>query len=76
LLLGGRIERETEKFLKTYFVEQALKPRGVLEAAFYRLPYEPYKPVRQQLLTILREVNRIRAASGLEVLSDMCSATD
>jgi hypothetical protein len=67
-----RIEKETEKFLKTSFVEQALKRKETLEASFYTLPFEPYKPVRQQLLTILREVNRLRSRQGLEPLSREC----
>jgi hypothetical protein len=67
-----RIEQETEKWLKAYMVERALTKKETLEASFYRLPYEPYKPVRQQLLTILREVNRVRGRAGLEPLSREC----
>ena len=67
-----RIERETEKWLKAHMVERALTKKEILEASFYRLPYESYKPVRQQLLTILREVNRVRGQEGLEPLSDSC----
>lgn len=40
------IEQETEKWLKAYMVERALTKKELLEASFYRLPYEPYKPVR------------------------------
>jgi len=67
-----RIEVEREKSLKTELVDRALEPREALEATVYNLPFEPYKPIRQQLLTILREVNRVRSASGLEALSDLC----
>lgn len=67
-----RIEQETEKWLKAYMVERALTKKEILEASFYRLPYEPYKPVRQQLLTILREVNRVRGRASLEPLSHEC----
>jgi hypothetical protein len=66
------IDKETEKLLKASFVEQALKRKETLEASFYHLPFEPYKPVRQQLLTILREVNRFRSREGLEPLSYEC----
>jgi hypothetical protein len=67
-----RIAVEHEKTLKTQLVERALEPREALEATVYTLPFEPYKPIRQQLLTIVREVNRVRARAGLEALSDMC----
>ncbi len=33
------------------------------------LPYEPYAPVRQQLLTLLRLVNRLRQSVGREAIS-------
>jgi hypothetical protein len=33
------------------------------------LPYEPYAPVRQQLLNILRLVNRVRHFVGREPIS-------
>lgn len=31
-----------------------------------RIPFEPYAPVRRQLLNILRAVNRVRQAAGFE----------
>jgi hypothetical protein len=34
--------------------------------ALSRIPFEPYAPVRRQLLNILRAVNRRRRAAGLE----------
>ena len=33
---------------------------------FYTLPFEPYAPVRQQFLNLLRRVNRKRAEARLE----------
>lgn len=35
---------------------------------FWKLPFEPYAPVRQQQLEILRQVNAKRKAAGLEKL--------
>lgn len=37
-----------------------------LAAAFARIPFEPYAPVRRQLLNILRAVNRVRKQAGFE----------
>ena len=36
---------------------------------FWTLPYEPYAPVRKQLLSVLRQVNRERERSGLPKIS-------
>jgi hypothetical protein len=36
------------------------------------LPFEPYAPVRSQLLCILRAVNRARAAAGLPEVPRTC----
>jgi hypothetical protein len=62
-----RIDRGTELNLKAYFEEIATKYSAAgIERQFRRLPFQPYAPVRQQLLGMLREVNRRRAAAGLE----------
>jgi hypothetical protein len=34
----------------------------------YNLPFEPYAPVRQQMLNILRLVNKKRKEAGYELL--------
>jgi hypothetical protein len=39
-----------------------------LRAMFWNLPYEPYAPVRKQLLRVLRQVNAKRLAMGYERL--------
>lgn len=53
--------------LKSYLVGLAVH-RSVenLIAEFRRIPFEPYAPVRRQLLNILRAVNRARHAAGFE----------
>jgi hypothetical protein len=62
-----RIDRGTELNLKAYFEEVATKYSAAgLSRQFRRLPFQPYGPVRQQLLGILDEVNRRRKAAGLE----------
>ena len=40
-----------------------------LAAEFADLPFEPYAPVRQQLLNLVRYINRRREAASLEPLS-------
>jgi hypothetical protein len=61
-----RIEQETYKDLKAYFLDLAAK-RSVasLEAEFRAIPFEPYAPIRSQVLRILRAVNRARQVAGL-----------
>ncbi|MCA9439140.1 MAG: hypothetical protein KC978_25370, partial [Candidatus Omnitrophica bacterium] len=39
-----------------------------LSRELWRLPFEPYAPVRRQLLCILRAVNKKRKEAGYEVL--------
>jgi hypothetical protein len=62
-----RIEKEEYKRMKAYFVDLAVR-RSVetLCQEFGRIPFEPYAPVRRQLLSILRSVNRERKTAGFE----------
>jgi hypothetical protein len=61
------IERPRYLQLKAWFLDLATH-RNVdnLALAFYRLPFEPYAPVRRQLLNILRAVNRVRRKAGFQ----------
>jgi hypothetical protein len=68
-----RVERDTEAMLKCHFAGLALgcsTPR--LKAAIYNLPFEPYAPIRRQLLGLVRAMNRIRKAASLELLPYSC----
>ena len=59
------IAQEPFRELQAYWVEQATRwsaRRFALE--FYGLPFEPYAPVRRQLLRLLRDVNRVRKRAG------------
>lgn len=67
-----RIERETYRDIKAYFLENARRSQSFLERTFFTLPFEPYSPVRTQLFLLHRRVNRIRRESGLEELSQRC----
>ena len=62
-----RLDRSVCQGLKQRFAAAALtRPLAELVREFQGLPYEPYAPVRDQLRTLLRAVNRQRRAAGLE----------
>ena len=64
-----RIDQESYKGLKAYLVD--LAPRRSVEAMteeFGMLRFEPYAPVRRQLLNLLRAVNRTRKRAGFETV--------
>lgn len=62
-----QIDRTQYRDLKAYFLDIAThRTAEALMREFWSLPFEPYAPVRRQLLCILRAVNRNRKAAGLE----------
>lgn len=65
-----QISRERYRELCGYFLERA-SHRSVenLSKELYCIPFEPYAPVRRQLLNLLRLINQKRQASGFEKLS-------
>lgn len=65
-----QIGRERYRELLSYFVEMACR-RSVAEVSreLYCVPFEPYAPVRRQLLKVLRLMNQRRQSAGLEKLS-------
>lgn len=65
-----RIHPERYRDLKAMLVDLATK-RSVsnLVEAFRRVPFEPYAPVRRQLLNLLRAVNRERALKGWDLVA-------
>ncbi len=68
-----RIEQEEYKRLKAYFLELALhRSAERLGDELARLPFEPYAPVRRQLLAVLRAVNRERKRAGFEPVPESC----
>jgi hypothetical protein len=68
-----RIEREQYNLLKSYFLEVALRRRAdALERMVASLPFEPYAPVRRQLLNLVRAINAERKAAGFEPLGFDC----
>lgn len=65
------VERQWYKRLQAWFLDMAVRwsaERLALE--FYRFPFEPYAPVRRQMLRLLRAVNRARKQAGHDTLPD------
>lgn len=68
-----RIDRETYRRLKVYLTD--LAPRRSAEhmiEEFRMLHFEPYAPIRRQLLNLLRAVNRTRKWAGLNAVPTSC----
>lgn len=64
-----QIERELYKGLKAYLLDIAPhRSAAVIAAEFRDLPFEPYAPIRQQFLNLMRYTNRRRQAAGLPTL--------
>lgn len=68
-----RIERETYKRLKAYLVDLAIRRSTEhMTKEFRLLHFEPYAPIRRQLLNLLRAVNWRRKQAGLDVVTSAC----
>jgi hypothetical protein len=60
-----RIEQEEYKQMKAYFLDLAVHRSVVnLERELSQIDFEPYAPIRRQLLSILRAVNKARKRAG------------
>lgn len=67
------IAREPYRELCAYFLSIACHRRGeAMTEELISIPYEPYAPVRKQLLKLLRLVNAKRQAAGYAKLSPTC----
>ena len=67
------IERGTYRDLKAYLLGLAAhRSREWLAGVFSSLPFEPYAPVRRQLVTLFNRVNGVRVVAGLDLLSMDC----
>lgn len=68
-----RIEQAEYNRCKAYFLDAAThRSAGQLAAELGRLPFEPYAPVRRQLLAVLRAVNRARGTAAMELVPATC----
>ena len=64
-----RIEQRRYSELKSWFLDQATRRSAQsLAIEFYRLPFEPYAPVRRQLVKLLQAVNAARKRAGCRPL--------
>lgn len=64
-----RIGQPEYRRLKAHFQDRSLRSSAeALGAELYRLPYEPYAPVRQQVLNLVRLINRRRKTAGLSLV--------
>jgi hypothetical protein len=62
-----RIDLDEYKRVKAYLLDLAChRSAEALADEFRRLGFEPYAPVRRQLLNIWRAVNRARKTAGFE----------
>jgi len=68
-----RIEQADYKRLKAHFLELGIhRASAAVESAFRSVPFEPYAPVRRQLINIWRAVNRVRKEAGYQLISIEC----
>lgn len=70
---SARIDQEAYKRLKVYLSD--LAPRRSVEHTieeFRMLHFEPYAPIRRQLLNLLRAVNRARKQAGFDTVPVNC----
>lgn len=67
------IGREAFRVLKAEFLDLALRRSAdYLAVRFRTVPFEPYAPIRKQLLDLFRLVNASRKAAGLDQLRVDC----
>ncbi len=67
--MSVRINEKRYRDLKAEMMRLGLsRKRDVVEQAFRRLPFEPYAPVRRQLLRLLKVVNEGRKKRGFTPL--------
>lgn len=68
-----QVSRERYLAMRAYFLEAATHRRPELLAReLWEVPFEPYAPVRKQMLELLRVVNQARGQAGFEKLSPRC----
>lgn len=71
-----RIEMNEYKRLKAFLEASAThRSKEELERYIWGLPFEPYAPVRRQVLNLHRLVNRLRRQAGFDPLDVKCVRT-
>lgn len=62
-----RIQPEQYNMMKQYYVDLAThRSLEQIRKELESIPFEPYAPVRRQVLNILRAINRVRKKAGFE----------
>ena len=64
-----QIGQKAYRDLRAEFLEVARKSPALLAHLFWNVPFEPYAPIRQQLLRLLCDVNVRRKRAGLTRIS-------
>ncbi|MBA4105664.1 MAG: hypothetical protein C0485_07880 [Pirellula sp.] len=65
-----QVAREQLRMIKPYLLDLCTKRSATwLAYQMWNLPFEPYAPVRKQLLSLLRMINTKRQSAGMERLS-------
>lgn len=73
LVAHVRIDQSSYLEVRDTLVDLASKrSTSWLEYQFRNFPFEPYAPVRRQVVTIFSRVNRVRKEAGLELLPSSC----
>ena len=67
-----RIHPKHYRRLKAYLAEIASWPSPSLLRKLSAFPFEPYAPIRRQMLNLLRMINRRRHIAGLEPIPVQC----
>lgn len=68
-----RIDKETYRMVRDSFLERAVHRRGEsIAAAMWSVPFEPYRPIREQLFRVLCQVNDRRKRAGYEPVPASC----
>jgi hypothetical protein len=64
-----QIARDRYQTMKAYYLDLAThRSTDWFRNEFWRVPFEPYAPVRRQMLNLLRLVNDARKAAGYELI--------
>ncbi len=68
-----RIDKETYRMVRDSFLERAVHRRSEsIAAAMWSVPFEPYRPIREQLFRVLKQVNECRKRAGYERVPASC----
>jgi len=68
-----RIDKEAYRMVRDSFLELSVHRRPeAIAAAIWSVPFEPYRPIREQLFRILTKVNERRKRAGYDAVPASC----